>query len=72
MRKSGLMTPREKENLSELIAALRTFPVEEMIDMELGKVPWAPGKFLGHYIGLAWTVLMQRRIVIEALEKMRR
>lgn len=65
MRTSGLMTPREKENLSELIAMLRTFPVEEITDMELGKV-------LGHYVGLAWTVLMQRRIVIEALEKMRR
>jgi hypothetical protein len=53
------MTPREKENVSELIAVLRTFPFEELSEA---------GKMMGHLMGLAYMVLMQRRNVIEALE----
>ena len=54
------MTPREKNNLSELVAVLRTFPFEELSG--------GAAKIIGHLMGLAYMVLMQRRNVIEALE----
>ena len=55
------MTTTERENMAELIAVLRTFPIEELTDNRIGRI-------LGHYVGLAWMVLMQRHNVIKALE----
>ena len=56
------MTTIERKNLRELVAVLRTFPVEEIAGMRLGQQ-------FGHYIGLAWMTLMQRRVVLEALDR---
>ena len=57
------MTSREKNNLRELVAVLRTFPVEELPDMRVGQK-------MGHYIGVGWTVLMNRRFVIDAVDQL--
>jgi len=56
------MTTAQKSNLRELIAVLRTFPLEELSGNRIGRI-------IGHYMGLAYMVLMQRRVVIEALDQ---
>ena len=65
------MTTIERENMAELIAVLRTFPLEELsVPSGVGE-PSKLGKMLGHYTGLAMMVMFQRHHVIKALENYR-